>query len=107
MKRKRKFGWLPVALGLLVFAATAVWMVRAVGQTAEASGREGLRMAEQAVRRAAVSCYALEGAYPASYEDLKERTGVAGDEKRYGVVYEDVAANVVPEITVVERWGEG
>lgn len=37
MKRKRKFGWLPVALGLLVFAATAVWMVRAVGQTAEAS----------------------------------------------------------------------
>ena len=45
MKRKRKFGWLPVALGLLVFAATAVWMVRAVGQTAEASDREGLRMA--------------------------------------------------------------
>ena len=42
MKRKRKFGWLPLALGLLVFAATAVWMVRAVGQTAEASDSSGL-----------------------------------------------------------------
>ena len=107
MKRKRKFGWLPVALGLLVFAVTAVWMVRAVGQTAEASDREGLAMAEQAVRRAAVSCYALEGAYPASYEDLKERTGVAVDESRYAVFYEIFASNIMPEITVVERWGEG
>lgn len=107
MKRKRKFGWLPVALGLLVFAVTAVWLVRAVEHTAEASDREGLRMAEQAVRRAAVSCYALEGAYPASYEDLKERTGVAVDEERYAVFYEIFASNIMPEITVVERWGEG
>lgn len=107
MKRKRKFGWLPLALGLLVFAATAAWMVRAVEATAAASGREGLYMAEQAVRRAAVSCYALEGAYPASYEDLKERTGVAVDESRYAVFYEIFASNIMPEITVVERWGEG
>ena len=107
MKRKKRLGWLPFALGLLVFAATAVWMVRAVEHTAEASGREGLRMAEQAVRRAAVSCYALEGAYPASYEDLKERTGVAVDEERYAVFYEIFASNIMPEITVVERWGEG
>ena len=107
MKRKKRLGWLPFALGLLVFAATAVWMVRAVEHTAEASGREGLRMAEQAVRRAAVSCYALEGAYPASYEDLKERTGVAVDETRYAVFYEIFASNIMPEITVVERWGEG
>ena len=107
MKRKKRLGWLPFALGLLVFAATAVWMVRAVEHTAEASGREGLRMAEQAVRRAAVSCYALEGAYPASYEDLRERTGVAVDEERYAVFYEIFASNIMPEITVVERWGEG
>lgn len=107
MRRKNRYSWLPVALGLLVFAATAVWMVRAVGQTAEASDREGLRMAEQAVRRAAVSCYALEGAYPPSYEDLKERTGVAVDEERYAVFYEIFASNIMPEITVVERWGEG
>lgn len=107
MKRKRKFGWLPLALRLLVFAAMAAWMVRAVEATAAASGREGLAMAEQAVRRAAVSCYALEGAYPASYEDLKERTGVAVDESRYAVFYEIFASNIMPEITVVERWGEG
>lgn len=64
MKRRKyinKGVWLPMLLGLLLFAAVAVWMVRGVQEAAEVSDREGLRMAEEAVRRAAVSCYALEG----------------------------------------------
>ena len=107
MRRKNRYSWLPLALGLLVFATTAAWVVRAVEDTAAGARRGGHAMAEQAVRRAAVSCYALEGAYPASYEDLKERTGVAVDESRYAVFYEIFASNIMPEITVVERWGEG
>ena len=60
-------------------------------------------MAERAVREAAVSCYALEGAYPATYEDLKARSGIAVDEEKYAVFYEIFASNIMPEITVVER----
>ena len=67
------------------------------------SDEEGLRMAEQAVRQAAVSCYALEGAYPASYADLKQRSGVAVDEERYIVFYEIFASNIMPDVTVLER----
>ena len=105
MKKRydRKTGWIPVVLGLLVFALIAVWMVRGVREAAAASEREGLRMAEQAVRQAAVSCYALEGAYPASYEDLKNRTGIVIDERKYIVFYEIFASNIFPEITVLER----
>ena len=105
MKRhyQNKTTWLPLALGLLLFAAIAVWMVHGVREAAAVSDREGLRMAEQAVRQAAVSCYALEGAYPATYEDLKERSGVAVDEDRYAVFYEIFASNIMPEITVIER----
>lgn len=95
--------WLPVILGVLLFAAVAVWMVRGVHEASELSDREGLRMAEQAVRQAAVSVYALEGAYPASYEDLKDRSGLAVDEGKYIVAYDIFASNVMPEITVMER----
>ena len=98
--------WIPTVLGLLVFAAVAVWMVRGVQEAAAVSDREGLRMAEQAVRQAAVSCYALQGAYPATYEDLKSSSGVAVDEEKYVVFYEIFASNIMPEITVVERWVE-
>ena len=66
--KKRLLSWVPTVLGLLVFAAVAAWMVLGVREASEVSDREGLRLAEQAVRQAAVSCYALEGTYPATYE---------------------------------------
>ena len=100
--RERGF-WVTVALGLLLFAGIAVWMLAGVREAAAVSDREGLRMAEQAVRQAAVSCYALEGAYPASYEDLKERTGLAVDEEKYTVFYSIFASNIMPDITVLEK----
>ena len=79
------------------------WMLQGVRQAARVSDEEGLRMAEQAVRQAAVSCYALEGAYPASYADLKQRSGVAVDEERYIIFYEIFASNIMPDVTVLER----
>ena len=90
-------------LGLALFAAAAAWMLQGVRQAARVSDEEGLRMAEQAVRQAAVSCYALEGAYPASYADLKQRSGVAVDEERYIIFYEIFASNIMPDVTVLER----
>lgn len=106
--RKRKYAsrwsWVPMALGLLLFIAAAVWMVKGVREAAAVSDREGLRMAQEAANRAVVSCYALEGVYPATYEDLKAKSGLAIDEERYAVFYEIFASNMRPSVTVVERW---
>lgn len=108
--KKRKYGsrwtWISLVLGLALFAAVAVWMVRGVREAAEVSGREGLRMAQEAADRAVVSCYALEGVYPATYEDLKAKSGLAIDEERYIVFYEIFASNIRPAVTVIERWEE-
>lgn len=95
--------WASTLMGLALFAAAAAWMLQGVRQAARVSDEEGLRMAEQAVRQAAVSCYALEGAYPASYADLKQRSGVAVDEERYIIFYEIFASNIMPDVTVLER----
>ena len=103
--RKRLLSWVPTVLGLLVFAAVAAWMVLGVREASEVSDREGLRLAEQAVRQAAVSCYALEGTYPATYENLKRSSGIAVDEEKYSVFYDIFASNIMPEITVLERQG--
>lgn len=62
---------------------------------------EALTLAEQTIRRAAVTCYALEGAYPTDIEHLYEVYGVSVDRDRYIVHYEYVAANLVPDITVL------
>lgn len=108
--KKRKYAdrgaWIPLILGLLLFAAAAVWMVRGVREAAQVSDQEGLRVAQEAVERAVISCYSLEGVYPATYEDLKAKSGLAIDEEKYIVFYDVFATNMRPDVTVVERWVE-
>ena len=60
--------FLPLASFVLIVALFS-FGIQSVSQTAR---EEQLRFAEQAVRRAAVQCYAVEGRYPASVEYLKK-----------------------------------
>jgi len=94
-----------VVLGLAVFAVLAALIIQGVGRASSVSNREELELAQRAVRQAAVSCYAMEGAYPATFQDLKDRSGIAVNEEKYAVFYEIFASNIMPEITVTERWG--
>lgn len=64
---------------------------------------EGRERLEQTLRRAAVACYALDGAYPASLEDIQARFGLDWDETAYVIHYEIFASNLAPDITVMEK----
>ena len=109
--RKRKYAgrwfWIPLVLGVVLFAAIAVWVVRGVQEAARISDEEGLRLAREAIERAVVSCYSLEGVYPATYEDLKAKSGLAVDEDKYIIFYDIFASNIRPYVTVMERWVGG
>ena len=70
---------------------------------AEASAAENLRMTEDSLRRAVVSCYALEGQYPPDIAYLQDHYGLQIDMDRYRVHYEIFAENIMPDITVLER----
>lgn len=87
---------------IVLFAAIAVMMVAALRDASGASNAEQLRIAEESVRRAVVSCYAMEGRYPDSYEYLKENYGVCVDEQKFVVRYEVFGSNIMPEITILE-----
>ena len=56
-----------------------------------------------AVRRAAVTCYAVEGAYPTTLEYLKKHYGLVYDEENYFVFYNAFASNILPELIVTEK----
>lgn len=60
-----------------------------------------LQIAEDSVRRAAVTCYSIEGAYPPNYEYLRENYGLRIDESRIAVMYSVFASNLMPDITVI------
>ncbi len=105
MKRRKRRGLGGSAAALGVFVLALAVFLAGLGNTGEAVRGNGRRVAEEAVRRAAVTCYALEGAYPESYAYLKEHYGLAINESLYHVDYTIFASNLMPDITVVELDG--
>lgn len=96
--------WMKENVGSIVlFAAIALFMLYGLQNAAESSRVESLRSTEDALRRAVVSCYALEGRYPPSVAYLQEQYGLQINADTYIVHYEIFAENIMPEITVLER----
>ena len=90
-------------LKILVFAAVLVLAVMLVNRIELAQGTAETELVRDAIRNAAVTCYAVEGAYPDTVDYLREHYRLAYDESRYFVTYEAFASNRIPDIYVSER----
>ena len=92
---------------IAVFAAILFIFVLITDRIGSLKWREESRIVYDAVHRAALTCYAVEGAYPDSLDYLKEHYGLKYDEENYFVTYDAFASNMSPDIYVVERGANG
>lgn len=91
-----------IVLVMLVILA-GVWML--VSRVGTASSGAQTQFVVDAVHNAALTCYAVEGAYPNNLEYLRSHYGLAYDQSRYMVTYSAFASNLLPEIYVTEVGG--
>lgn len=91
-----------IVLVMLVILA-GVWML--VSRVGTASSGAQTQFVTDAVHNAALTCYAVEGAYPNNLEYLRSHYGLAYDQSRYMVTYSAFASNLLPEIYVTEVGG--
>lgn len=80
-----------------------LYFLSALSNIEDGQRAEGKAQLEEALRQAAVACYATEGAYPPDLQYLQEHYGIRINEDEYMVVYEVIASNLMPDITVLER----
>lgn len=98
----KKIPWtLLISLSLLV-CVTAAGVV-GLRNADEARSGEAVRTLEDGIRRAAVTCYSIEGRYPDKLDYMTENYGVYVDEDKYAVFYEVFASNIMPDVTVLEK----
>ena len=90
--------------GLFCLMALLLWF--GSGTIRSRSDGESVALLSDSLRRAAVHCYAVEGRYPPDLEYLCDAYGVRYDADRFVVYYLPTAANLMPDITVLEL-GEG
>ena len=90
---------LPFVIAALLLFITLV----SVGNLSGGSRSEEKQQLEDALRRAALSCYASQGYYPPSLEYITDRYGIQIDRERFSVFYDIFAENLMPSINVVVR----
>ena len=97
---KNIFGVLAVSL---LIVAVFTFFLTALDGVDEGKSLEDKTRLEEAMKKAALSCYAIEGAYPPSAQYLIENYAVQYDEERFVIKYEFYGSNLMPDITVLVR----
>lgn len=99
--KTKSLGILGQAGALVLALLAALWFLGALRNLDAGQSERGRAQLEETLRRAAVACYASDGAYPPTLEELCRRSGIRVDVGRYHVFYEVFADNLMPGITVL------
>ncbi len=87
----------------VVFLALMAGFILLVNSLTATSGEQETRLVYDAVKNSALTCYAVEGAYPENLDYLRENYGLAYNTDRFVVDYDAFASNLMPSIAVLER----
>lgn len=94
--------WKGMIIPVLIFIGLLVFLSAGIGNVSSASEAESRQILQEAVLRATVQCYAIEGMYPPDIKYLVDNYGLAFDRDRFIVHYEVFAGNILPDITVID-----
>ncbi len=87
---------------ITVLVLGVVWFFsESVNNLSDEQLLEDKQQLEQALMRACVACYAVEGCYPPTLEHLQTYYGVQINTEVFTVKYEVFATNLMPDITVL------
>ena len=102
-EKRPVFQWKGIVVTLVLFIVIAALFGTLMGRTGRAADREQAMLLRMAIRNAAVTHYAVEGRYPATLQEVVEMYGIIVDTDRFIVRYRIFGANVMPDISVVQK----
>lgn len=97
---RRIFGSALLKMLIFVVLLTGLFLL-VIGRVDARVQEEQVDFLADAVRRAAVQSYALEGRFPAQLSHLEENYGLIIDHQHYAVYYEFLGDNLLPQIRVI------
>lgn len=89
-------------LSIILFLCFLIFLSIGILDLTKTTNQESKEILQEAVQRATVQCYAIEGMYPPDVKYLEENYGVVIDHDKYAVHYEVFAANILPDIKVID-----
>lgn len=94
-----------ILITAVAFIAMVLVLVFALSQVDKTSDGEQTRSLENAVLRATLTCYAVEGRYPTNVQYLQDNYGIVYNDDKYIVTIDAFASNLLPDIHVMSKGG--
>lgn len=101
IKQKSSY-WKGMIVPIVLFLCLLLFLSAGLNNVSSASDKESRKILQDAVLRATVQCYAIEGMYPPDVKYLEDNYGVTYDHDRFIVHYDAFAGNIMPDIAVVD-----
>jgi hypothetical protein len=99
-REKRSNGRLKLLLFVVAMIAVVVVIWTYAGDITTSNEEQTIASIKEAVVRATVQCYALEGRYPENLEYLEKNYGITVDKDKYIVHYRSEGENMMPDVRV-------
>ena len=99
--KKRRISLGSIVFTLLSFGVAVGIFAFGIGRAGRGADEQWLQSTRDAISRAAISCYAIEGIYPPDIQYLRDHYGLIVDESKYKVHYNVFASNIMPDIDVI------
>ena len=95
--------WTGMVVPILIFLCLLLFLSIGIGNVSNASDKESMKILQDAILRATVQCYAIEGMYPPDVKYLEDNYGVTYDHSHFIVHYDVFASNIIPNIKVIDQ----
>lgn len=92
-----------LCLSLLIFFCICGLFFGGISHMSARAVQEQKSSLENALWRGVTQYYTLEGRYPETLQKLKDTCGIQYDTDLFFVDYQIAGANILPDITVIER----
>lgn len=100
---KRHSVWAKILFTVAISSCIILLTCHGLNRLMADSKEEEKRSLEEDLQREIVQCYVLEGHYPDSLSYLEEQYGFSYDKEQFFVDYQLLGANIMPDVTVIER----
>ena len=91
-----------IAAGAAIVALIVGFLILISAITTTSDSQE-TQLVYDAVKNAALTCYAAEGSYPENLQYLRDHYKLAYNQEKFVVEYDAFASNLMPTINVLER----
>lgn len=91
---------LMILINVMIFAGMLLLFVYGFQRTDTTMDEEDLNRVKQAVQKAALECYSIEGFYPEDVEYLEQHYGLYLQKDLYTIRYGYIGSNIMPDTNV-------